>query len=204
MRGCFLDAGSMGDALNWDELNGAINDWQWYHNTTREQVGDRIAGMDIVITNKVVLDAAVLEAADNLKLICVAATGFNNVDTQAAAHCDIPVVNVTGYATPAVSQHVLAVMLGFALTWGLTLSPWEHLARFADPVMVLIIAGYFLPMPIRMVKGALRELMFGEPVGSVRQEVVQEVAEFDIAEITSTPISPPLVLGLLQDAARVR
>ena len=75
-----------------------------------------------------------------------------------------------------------AVMLGFALTWGLTLSPWEHLARFADPVMVLIIAGYFLPMPIRMVKGALRELMFGEPVGSVRQEVVQEVAEFDIAD----------------------
>lgn len=74
-----------------------------------------------------------------------------------------------------------AVMLGFALTWGLTLSPWAHLARFADPVMVLIIAGYFLPMPIRMVKGALRELMFGEPVGSVRQEVVQEVAEFDIA-----------------------
>ena len=75
-----------------------------------------------------------------------------------------------------------AVMLSFALTWGLTLSPWEHLARFADPVMVLIIAGYFLPMPIRMVKGALRELMFGEPVGSVRQEVVQEVAEFDIAD----------------------
>ncbi|HBP78463.1 MAG TPA: cation transporter, partial [Halomonas sp.] len=53
---------------------------------------------------------------------------------------------------------------------------------FADPVMVLIIAGYFLPMPIRMVKGALRELMFGEPVGSVRQEVVQEVADFDIAD----------------------
>ena len=117
MRGCFLDAGSMGDALNWDELNGAIDDWQWYHNTTREQVGDRIAGMDIVITNKVVLDAAVLEAADNLKLICVAATGFNNVDTQAAARCGIPVVNVTGYATPAVSQHVLALMLAHATRW---------------------------------------------------------------------------------------
>ncbi|WP_457942374.1 cation diffusion facilitator family transporter [Vreelandella alkaliphila] len=74
-----------------------------------------------------------------------------------------------------------AVMLGFALTWGLTLTPWAHLARFADPVMVLIIAGYFLPMPIRMVRGALRELMFGEPLGSVRQDVVQEVADFDIA-----------------------
>ena len=73
-----------------------------------------------------------------------------------------------------------AVMLGFALTWGLTLTPWAHLARFADPVMVLIIAGYFLPMPIRMMRGALRELMFGEPLGSVRQDVVQKVADFDI------------------------
>lgn len=75
-----------------------------------------------------------------------------------------------------------AVMLGFALTWGLTLTPWAGYARFADPVIVLIIAGYFLPMPIRMVRGALRELMFGEPVGSVRQEMVQQVADFDIAD----------------------
>lgn len=75
-----------------------------------------------------------------------------------------------------------AVMLGFALTWVLTKSPWASYARFADPVMVLIIAGYFLPMPIRMVRGALRELMFGEPLGSVRQQVVQEVADFDVAD----------------------
>ncbi|EHJ92645.1 cation diffusion facilitator family transporter [Vreelandella boliviensis] len=73
-----------------------------------------------------------------------------------------------------------AVMLGFGLTWVLTLSPWASYARFADPVMVLVIAGYFLPMPIRMVRGALRELMFGEPLGSVREDVVQEVADFDV------------------------
>lgn len=75
----------------------------------------------------------------------------------------------------------VAVMLGFALTWGLTLTPWASYARFADPVMVLIIVGYFLPIPIRMIRGALRELMFGEPLDSVRQAVVQEVADFDIA-----------------------
>lgn len=74
-----------------------------------------------------------------------------------------------------------AVMLGFALTWGLTLTPWASYARLADPVMVLIIAGYFLPMPIRMVRGALRELMFGEPMGSIRQDMVEEIAGFDIA-----------------------
>ncbi|MCC5900910.1 MAG: cation diffusion facilitator family transporter [Halomonas sp.] len=75
-----------------------------------------------------------------------------------------------------------AVLLGFALTWGLILTPWAGLARFADPVMVLIIAGYFLPMPIRMVRGALRELMFGEPLCGIRQEVMQEVSGFDIVD----------------------
>ncbi|MGO1394825.1 MAG: cation diffusion facilitator family transporter [Halomonas sp.] len=73
-----------------------------------------------------------------------------------------------------------AVMLGFALTWALTQTPWASYARFADPVMVLIIAGYFLPMPIRMVRGALRELMFGVSCGHMRREVVEDVADFDV------------------------
>lgn len=73
-----------------------------------------------------------------------------------------------------------AVMLGFGLTWLLTQSPWASYARFADPVMVLIIAGYFLPMPVRMVKGALRELMFGGSCSSVRRDVVEDVADFDV------------------------
>lgn len=75
-----------------------------------------------------------------------------------------------------------AVLLGFLLTWALTQTPWANLARFADPVMVLIIAGYFLPMPIRMMRGALRELMFGEPLGHVRREMVQHMADFDITD----------------------
>ncbi|KIN15429.1 cation diffusion facilitator family transporter [Vreelandella titanicae] len=74
-----------------------------------------------------------------------------------------------------------AVMLGFGLTWLLTQSPWASYARFADPVMVLIIAGYFLPMPVRMVKGALRELMFGGSCSSVRRDVVEDIADFDVS-----------------------
>lgn len=73
------------------------------------------------------------------------------------------------------------VMLGFGLTWVLTQSPWASYARFADPVMVLIIAGYFLPMPVRMVKGALRELMFGGSCSSVRRDVVEDIADFDVS-----------------------
>jgi glycerate dehydrogenase len=117
MQGCFLDAGSMGDSLDWTALESSIDSWTWHHNTARADVAERLAGMDIVVTNKVVLDADTIAGADTLKLICVAATGFNNVDIDAAAAQGIPVVNVTGYATPAVSQHVLALMLAHATRW---------------------------------------------------------------------------------------
>lgn len=98
-----------------------------------------------------------------------------------------------------------AVLLGFALTWGLTLTPWAGLARFADPVMVLIIAGYFLPMPIRMVRGALRELMFGEPVCGIRQEVMQEVSGFDIVDedVRLAQIGSFLVVDIQLDKRRI-
>lgn len=117
MRGCFLDAGSMGDHLDWSQLENTLDHWQWHHNSSADTLAERLAGVDIAVTNKVVLDAGTIAQADALKLICVAATGVNNVDLEAAAAHDIPVINVTGYATPAVSQHVLALMLAFATRW---------------------------------------------------------------------------------------
>ncbi|WP_447956082.1 cation diffusion facilitator family transporter [Vreelandella sp. EE7] len=75
-----------------------------------------------------------------------------------------------------------AVLIGFMLTFGLTYTPWASYARFADPVMVLVIVAYFMPMPVKMVRGALKELMFGEPGGGMRQELVRHVADFDVAE----------------------
>ena len=117
MRGCFLDAGSMGDALDWTALTDTLDDWTWHHNTEPAEVGERLRGVDVAVTNKVVLDAGTIAAADALKLISVAATGVNNVDLQAAADHGIPVLNVSGYGTPAVSQHVLALMLGHATRW---------------------------------------------------------------------------------------
>lgn len=117
MRACFLDAGSVGDRLDWSKLENAAEQWQWYHNTNRDEVDSRLADIDIAVTNKVILDADTIEAAERLKLICVAATGTNNVDTAAAARRGIPVINVSGYSTPAVAQHVLALMLAFATRW---------------------------------------------------------------------------------------
>lgn len=117
MQGCFLDTGSLGGGLDWSALDDSARRWHWHHSTAREKVPERLAGMDIAITNKIVIDADAIAGADRLKLICVAATGIDNVDVEAAAARGIPVLNVTGYATPAVSQHVLALMLAHATRW---------------------------------------------------------------------------------------
>lgn len=117
MQGCFLDAGSVGDNLNWRRLEACVDQWTWHHQSAADQVQERIAGKHVVVTNKVVLDAEAIANADELALICIAATGVDNVDVEAAAKRHIPVINVTGYATSAVSQHVLAMMLGFATRW---------------------------------------------------------------------------------------
>jgi len=116
MKGCFLDTGSMGTQLDWSGLEDVLDRWQWHHNSNAGDLRARLARMDIAVTNKVVLDADTI-ATSELRLICVAATGVNNVDLDAAAAHDIPVVNVTGYATPAVTQHVFALMLGHATRW---------------------------------------------------------------------------------------
>lgn len=117
MQAVFLDAGSVGDHLDWSKLENAVDDWQWYHSTAPDALHERIANTRIIVTNKVVIDREALDAAPELALICLTATGYNNIDIQAAAERGIPVINVTGYATAAVSQHVLALMLAFATRW---------------------------------------------------------------------------------------
>ena len=73
----------------------------------------RLKGVDIVITNKVVIDKAVMDAT-NLKLICISATGMNNVDIEHAKAKNIVVKNVAGYSTASVVQHTFALL--FELT----------------------------------------------------------------------------------------
>ena len=117
MRACFLDAGSVGNRLDWSRLDAAADEWRWYHATSENELPERIADVDVIVTNKVVIDRRAMESAPALKLICLTATGYNNIDIDAAAERGIPVINVAGYATAAVSQHVLALMLAFATHW---------------------------------------------------------------------------------------
>ncbi|MDP1785202.1 MAG: D-2-hydroxyacid dehydrogenase [Sulfuricurvum sp.] len=81
-----------------------------YATTTAEQTVVRVRDADVIVTNKVVISDAVMEASPNLKLICVAATGMNNIDHDAAARRGIIVKNVAGYSTDAVVQHTFSML----------------------------------------------------------------------------------------------
>ena len=110
MKAVFLDSQSLDD-LDLSPLAACVEELVSYPTTTPEQVAERIAGFDLVITNKVVLDADLIRAADALKLVCVVATGVNNVDLEAASARGIPVCNAQGYGVNSVAQHVLGLML---------------------------------------------------------------------------------------------
>jgi glycerate dehydrogenase len=110
-----LDLGStdIGD-LDLSALDRVRGHWTRHAATAPAQTAARIADAEVVVTNKVVIGAAEMNAAARLRLICIAATGTNNVDLDAARERGIAVTHVAGYATPSVVQHVLAIMLGWA------------------------------------------------------------------------------------------
>ncbi len=89
----------------------ALGEFSVYDRTHANEIFDRSAGADILLTNKTPLDAAMIGRLPQLKFISVLATGFNVVDIQAAASRGIPVSNVPTYGTDSVAQHVIAVML---------------------------------------------------------------------------------------------
>jgi glycerate dehydrogenase len=121
MNIAFLDRKTLGDVPNLDQLKQLGN--VTLHDTTRpEQVVERLRGQQVAITNKVVLDRAILNQLPELRLICVAATGTNNVDTAYARERSIVVKNVRDYSTPSVVQ----------VTWTLILTLLQRPPHFND------------------------------------------------------------------------
>ncbi|MFZ5724385.1 MAG: D-2-hydroxyacid dehydrogenase [Pseudomonadota bacterium] len=118
MHGVFLDTATMKpDELDFSALRATLDSWDFHERTAPAEVADRIAGADVIVTNKVVITGDHLRTTPRLKLVCVCATGTNNVDLDAARAAGIPVRNVTGYAAASVAQHTLALMLGLATCW---------------------------------------------------------------------------------------
>ncbi len=115
-----LDAATLGDDLDLSPLD-ALGEITVYANSRPDEVRARIAGADAVILNKVKITEAQLPAgADAPGIICVAATGFDNIDLAACRAHGVAVANVRGYSTDSVAQ----------VTVGLVLSLVCHLPAF--------------------------------------------------------------------------
>ena len=108
MKIVLLDTLTFGDT----DLGGfdALGEVTAYETTAPEQTQERIANADVIVTNKVVITDDIMAATPSLKLVCIAATGMNNVDLAAADRRGITVKNVAGYSTDSVVQHTFSML----------------------------------------------------------------------------------------------
>lgn len=105
-----LDIGDM----DFSALESVVSEYVSYDETSPGEVMVRCHDAGVVISNKVVLGEEILGQLPSLKLVCVAATGTNNVDIEAAYKNGITVCNVRAYATPSVVEHVFSLLLSLS------------------------------------------------------------------------------------------
>lgn len=109
MKIIFLDAKTIGEDLDlrpFEQLGEVIK----YDYSTEEEAAVRSKEADILIVNKVPINPKSIENASNLKLVCVTATGTNNLDKEYLEQRQIAWRNVTGYSTETVAQHTFALL----------------------------------------------------------------------------------------------
>ena len=109
MKIVFLDVKTIGEDIDlsgYDRLGQVVK----YPFSTPAQVPDRIADADVIVLNKVRIDAETVGDAPKLKLVCVTATGTNNLDKEFLDKRKIAWRNVAGYSTESVAQHTFAML----------------------------------------------------------------------------------------------
>lgn len=123
MKIVVLDAGTLGADLDLSPLS-RVGEAVIYDFTSPEELPGRIAGAEVIVTNKHKLNGSNLGGAPRLKLICVTATGFDGIDTAYCRTHGIGVCNIPGYSTQSVAQ----------LTMAMALMLYTHLHEYRDYV----------------------------------------------------------------------
>lgn len=111
MKIVFLDKSTLGNDISIEKFK-TLGEIVSYDTTQENETLSRVKDAQIVVTNKVVISKEIMEAS-SLKLICVAATGMNNVDLDFAKQANIEVKNVAGYSTNSVAQLTFSLVLKF-------------------------------------------------------------------------------------------
>ncbi len=110
MKLVFLDTATVGNDIDYERFN-VFGEVITYGLTAPEEVPERLRDADICITNKVPMNESTLKECKNLKLICLTATGTNNLDKEYLEKRNIKWTNVAGYSTECVAQHTFAMVL---------------------------------------------------------------------------------------------
>lgn len=136
MKAVYLDYQSLDkNDLDFSGLHAVFDEMTLHAATAPEQVLERVQQADVIITNKVLISAEVMQQCPQLKLILISATGTNNVDLMQAAQQGITVCNCQGYGTSAVAQHTLMLMLNLATSFcqydrAVQQGEWEKAKQF--------------------------------------------------------------------------
>ena len=113
MKTVFLDYQTFSKDSDLTSLQQVVDDLTVYATTSPEQVIARCQNAEVVLSNKVLLNSEILSQLPKLKLVCITATGINNIDIKAARALNIAVTNVGGYAKNSVAQYVFAQLLAY-------------------------------------------------------------------------------------------
>ena len=97
--------------LTWDKLDALCDKLTVFDSTSEDKALSRLTGNEILMTSKCPITRELMENSPQLKYIGCTATGYNNIDVEAAADLGIAVTNIPAYSTDAVAQHTIALML---------------------------------------------------------------------------------------------
>ena len=110
MKIVFLDAKTMGDDVSLEAFK-EFGEFITYPTTSKKQTIEHIGNAQVILTNKVVIDSDIMDRCPQLRLICITATGMNNVDLDYAKQKGIEVKNAAGYSTASVTQTTFTLAL---------------------------------------------------------------------------------------------
>ena len=146
MKAVFLDIESLDD-LDLTRLEAMFETLVTYKSTAPEEVIQRVGDADVIIVNKVQLSKTIIDSAPQLALICVVATGTNNIDLEAAGQSNVAVYNCQAYGIPSVVQHTFSLILALhtnllSYDRAVRAGEWQKASQFC-----------FLDYPIRELSG---------------------------------------------------
>ncbi len=167
----FLDTKTFADTVDLSPIKTVVDQLICFDFTSQNQIIERCQTAEILITNKVIISADIIQQLPQLKLICVAATGVNNIDLTACQQHKVTVCNVTHYAANAVAQYVFSQLLNY----------YEQL----DKQLAQVKAGYWPKSTSFCLHGASIEELAGKTLaicgfGDLGQKVAKIAQAFEL------------------------